>query len=322
MSTDAGGPAGWLPAALNQGWTYPDRIGPAAAGLSALDYYATHHPHSDRQEWEGRLQAGEITRNGLRLEADQILAAGDRLAWRRPPWLEPAVPSSWRLVYDDGDLHVIDKPAGLPVMPAGGFLEHTLLRMLERAVAPPPRPVHRLGRFTTGLLVCARQASTRAWLSAQLREGSSTLASGCRKVYRALVVPGVVVGAIGEPLQLTTPIGRLPHPLLGSIWTAAADGLPARSSLTLLERRAEADLVEVEIATGRPHQIRIHCAALGAPLLGDPLYLPGGGVRTTVLPGEGGYRLHAHRLELRRPDGSSLLLAAEAAAALRRSGEA
>jgi 23S rRNA pseudouridine1911/1915/1917 synthase len=323
LSTDDGEPADWLPAALNKGWTYRDRIGPAAAGLSALEYYATLHPHSDRQEWAGRLQAGEITRNGQRLEADQRLAAGDRLAWRRPPWREPAVPAAWRLVYDDGDLHVIDKPAGLPVLPAGGFLDHTLLRMLERAGVPPPRPVHRLGRFTTGLLVCARQASTRAWLSAQLREGSSSdFPSGCRKVYRALVVPGIVAGAIGESRLLTIPIGRRPHPLLGRIWAAADDGLPARSTLTLIERRADADLVEVEIATGRPHQIRIHCAALGAPLLGDPLYLPGGGVRTTVLPGEGGYRLHAHRLALRRPDGSSLLLEAEAPAPLLPSGKA
>ena len=76
-------------------------------------------------------------------------------------------------LFDDGDLVVINKPRGLPVLPAGGFLEHTLLIQLQqRHQADPlglPRPVHRLGRFTSGLLVCARQPLSRAWLSAQLR---------------------------------------------------------------------------------------------------------------------------------------------------------
>jgi 23S rRNA pseudouridine1911/1915/1917 synthase len=65
-------------------------------------------------------------------------------------------------------------------------------------------------------------------------------------------------------------------------------------------------LVEVTIASGRPHQIRIHMAAAGAPLLGDPLYQPGGRARADSLPGDGGYQLHAHRLRLRSPDGSPL----------------
>jgi hypothetical protein len=87
------------------------------------------------------------------------------------------VPADFQVVYDDGDLQVIDKPAGLPVLPAGGWLEHTLLRLLERrhrgAGVAIPRPVHRLGRYTSGLLVCARQPQTRAWLSASLRESTA-----------------------------------------------------------------------------------------------------------------------------------------------------
>ena len=73
--------------------------------------------------------------------------------------------------------------------------------------------------------------------------------------------------AVGESLRLVTPIGRRAHPLLGLIWSAEPGGLPAVSRLTLLERRDDADLVAVAIASGRPHQIRIHCAAAGAPLL-------------------------------------------------------
>jgi 23S rRNA pseudouridine1911/1915/1917 synthase len=70
--------------------------------------------------------------------------------------------------------------------------------------------------------------------------------------------------------------------------------------------------VEVAISSGRPHQIRIHCAAVGAPLLGDPLYLPGGDALPDALPGDGGYWLHARSVELPRPDGPALLLATAA----------
>jgi 23S rRNA pseudouridine1911/1915/1917 synthase len=242
---------------------------------------------------------------------------------------------------DDGDLVVINKPRGLPVLPAGGFLEHTLLAQLQqRHHADPlglPRPVHRLGRFTSGLLVCARQPESRAWLSAQLRESTGSLrqataaqaepdggpAKGCRKLYRALVALPAVGSALaqaeaallrGEGLAITTAIGRQPHPRLGELWCAAAPGDPlalsAHSWVRLLERRAEGWLVEVAIATGRPHQIRIHMAAAGAPLLGDPLYAVGGMGLPGALPGDGGYQLQAFRLELVLPGGGQLVLEA------------
>ena len=118
----------------------------------------------------------------------------------------------------------------------------------------------------------------------------------------------------GEGLAITTAIGRQPHPRLGELWCAAAPGdplaLPAHSWVRLLERRAEGWLVEVAIASGRPHQIRIHMAAAGAPLLGDPLYAVGGMGRPGALPGDGGYQLQAFRLELVLPGGGQLVLEA------------
>lgn len=359
----------WLPAAFNRGWIYRDRVSAAQAGLRVSAFYAQRHRHSDATVWGRRLVAGEIARNGEILRLDAPLAAGDRLAWHRPPWLEQAVPAVWTVVLDDGDLVVLDKPAGLPVLPAGGWLEHTVLRLLERRhqrdPAGIPRPVHRLGRFTSGLLVCARRPATRAWLSAALRESTAAerppdpesqhpgngptglsaadrpdvpqaCASGVwhtgggrrqrdgarrgdpgqrpsvRKLYRAWLVPGRLSLQPGASLQISTPIGRRPHAQLGWIWCAARDRQPgdlhAHSWLTLLERRGEGDLVQVAIGSGRPHQIRIHCAAVGAPLLGDRLYLPGGAAAPGSLPGDGGYRLQAWRLELQRPEGERLVL--------------
>ena len=306
------------PGARNGGWIYRDRIGADDDGVALTAWYARRYRHSDRPEWQRRLAAGELHLNDRPVAADRPLTAGDQLAWHRPPWSEPAVPQHWDVLHDDGDLHVIAKPAGLPVLPAGGFLEHTLLRLLERRWAGDPtgvpRPVHRLGRGTSGVLVCARRSASRAWLSRLLRESTAAPGQGCRKVYRTLLQPGRLALGVGDDLDLRTPIGRRPHPDLGQLWCTAADGDPgalaALSHLRLLERRPEADLAEVTIASGRPHQIRIHCAAAGAPLLGDPLYGPGGLARAGALPGDGGYRLHALRLQLQRPDGSWLVLEA------------
>jgi 23S rRNA pseudouridine1911/1915/1917 synthase len=326
---------GWQPAALNSGWIYRDRIERAAEGQLVTDFYAKRYPHSSRKTWQRRLEGGEIWCHDLPLLADAVLTRGDRLAWHRPPWQEAAVPATWECLCDDGDLLALNKPSGLPVMPAGGFLEHTLMRLLERQHATDPagvpRPVHRLGRFTSGLLLCARRPASRAWLSALLRESTALAAnthgtpgaapgaqkSGGRKIYRALLAPGALGLQIGAELPITTPIARQPHRRLGSIWAAGCRddpaALAARSQLTLLERRRDADLVEVAISSGRPHQIRIHCAAVGAPLLGDPLYLPGGEARPDALPGDGGYWLHARSVELPRLDRPALLLATPAA---------
>jgi 23S rRNA pseudouridine1911/1915/1917 synthase len=340
---------GWLPATRNGGHCYGDRVNLEADGQGVSAFYAGRYRHSDQEAWRQRLAAGEICRNGQRLRADVVLAADDRLSWHRPPWHESAVPALPDPLVDDGDLVVFNKPSGLPVLPAGGFLEHTLLRQIERRVASGqldaadgvPRPVHRLGRFTSGLLLCARRPATRAWLSAMLRESTGVLKPTaansslsparvlCRKTYRALLqppAPGSPLLALqpGDSQDLSAPIGRRPHALLGRVWAAAdpqdPSALQAWSRLRLLwrggegcgrtDQAAEAWLVEVAIATGRPHQIRIHTAAAGAPLLGDPLYSRGGMANAESLPGEGGYRLHAHRLVLPTPDSGALELEA------------
>ena len=119
------------------------------------------------------------------------------------------------------------------------------------------------------------------------------------KRYRAL--------ASGLPLwneiTISAPIGPVPHVLLGELHAATPNGKPSLSQVTVLERRADSFLCDVRIATGRPHQIRIHLAAVGHPLLGDPLYLAGGlpAPDSQALPGDPGYQLHSTELSFRHP---------------------
>ncbi|AMA09772.1 RluA family pseudouridine synthase [Picosynechococcus sp. PCC 73109] len=283
---------------LNQGWVYRDRVKPSQAGLAVLDFYAEFYRHSTRQEWAERFENQQIFVDGKPATATQRLAKNQRLEYHRPPWEEPDVPLNFQILHQDPHFWIIDKPAGLPVLPAGNFLENTLLAQLKRQFPDEtPVPIHRLGRGTSGLMILGRSPLGRQSLTRQLREHQIT------KIYRA-VIPA---GDYPDQITITTPIGKICHPSLGKIFAATADGLSAHSEMRVLERLAKVSRVEVQIFTGRPHQIRIHMAAMGFPLVGDRLYLPGGlpaiyeDANHSPLPGDCGYSLNAYYLKFQHP---------------------
>jgi len=277
---------------LNQGFTYIETIPQRAAGAAVLDYLVEHYRHSTHAEWAARIQAGRVRiEDRTALPTDRLLP-GQCLAWTRPPWEEPEAPLAWAMLYEDEKLLAVAKPSGLPTLPGGGFLENTLLKLVQRRV-PTANPVHRLGRATSGVVLFARDPETAAELSLCLRDRKA------EKIYRALVV--------GHPIQdafeVNIPIGPIPHPLLGTIHGACPKGKRSLSLVRVLEQREATSLVEVRIETGRPHQIRIHMAAAGFSLWGDPLYTNGGGLcgDGRALPGDPGYLLHALHLSLPHP---------------------
>lgn len=277
--------------AVNSGFAYRERIGPEAEGESAAAYLARRYRHTAEADWRRRIAAGEVALDGARAEVGTVLRRGQWLVWSRPPWEEPAVPLAFAVLYRDASLLAVAKPRGLPTVPNGGFLEHTLLRLVRR-LAPRAVPMHRLGRGTSGLVLFALTAEARRSVLRSWREGRVD------KSYRALVA-GVPER---EMFSVDAPIGPVPHPRLGQVHAASPSGRPALSHVRVLERREGHAVVEVRIPTGRPHQIRIHLAVAGHPLAGDPLYGSGGGLRPEPgLPGDGGYRLHAHRLALDHP---------------------
>lgn len=276
---------------MNQGFEYRDEIGPEAAGRTVLAWLRSRYRHSTEATWRERIASGEVRLDGAIALAMDVLRPGQSLVWRRPPWEEKEVPLGFAILHRDDELLAVAKPRGLPSVPSGGFLEHTLLSRV-RGVFPEAVPMHRLGRGTSGLVLFARTRRARRAVAEEWRAGR------VEKEYRALVsgVPAV------ETFTVETPIGPVPHPRLGQVHAASPVGRPAVSHVRVLAAREASALVAVSIPTGRPHQIRIHLAAAGHPLVGDPLYAAGGVPSPDPgLPGEGGYRLHAHRLELTHP---------------------
>ena len=285
--------------ALNGGWEHREQIGPLAAGRTALEWLSSRPNGPPAPEWEARFAAGRVLIDGEAALPGQVLRAGQWLVWRRPPWEEPDVPLSFEVIHLDGELLAVAKPGGLPTLPGGGvFQDHTLLALV-RAQFPEAAPLHRLGRHTSGLVLCARTLAARSPAARALEN------PGVRKLYRALAS-----GEIDrDSFAIEAPIGPVAYPPLGTLHAASARGRVSRSRVQVLERRPGATLVEVEIDTGRPHQIRIHLAWAGHPLVGDPLYAPGGLPRPggTAVPGDGGYLLHAARLVLRHPSSGAVL---------------
>ncbi|MGA3107732.1 MAG: RluA family pseudouridine synthase, partial [Terriglobales bacterium] len=207
----------------------------------------------------------------------------------------------FEVLFDDPHLLAVNKPGGLPTLPGGGFMENTLLRLVQKQT-PSANPVHRLGRGTTGIVLFAKTAQAAAKLSANWNT------SRIQKIYRALA-QGI---AQQDAYEILTPIGLVPHPRIGSVWAANPSGKPSKSLAKVIARApsstassstAGTTTFEVTLNSGRPHQIRIHLASIGHPLVGDPLYgltgqplenLPG-------LPGDGGYFLHAQFLNFQHP---------------------
>lgn len=276
---------------LNDGYLYREQLG-THPGKSALAYLTEKYRHSSEQQWQERFLQGEVLLDGVTASGTELLRAGQLLCWHRPPWEEGDAPRSYELVYEDAAILAVIKPSGLPTLPSGGFLKNTLLHLVL-ARWPEAVPMHRLGRATSGLVLFAR---TRAAASSL---GKSWNAGTVEKRYRALA-SGL---AAQEHYEISAAIGRVPHPLLGSVHGAQEQGKPSRSTARVLERRPLQTLFEVDIHTGRPEQIRIHLAFIGHPLVGDPLFVAGGlpRVEHPGLPGDGGYLLHAESLVFAHP---------------------
>ncbi|MEW5926203.1 MAG: RluA family pseudouridine synthase [Gemmatimonadota bacterium] len=236
-----------------------------------------------------RLRA--IRLNGRRTTPAARVRAGDVVAAATDPEGAPSVepwPLELRVVAEDDEVLVLDKPAGVLVHPVlrgqtGTLANAVAHRDLLRGIRARVHPVHRLDRDTSGLVLFARTPLAHRRLDEQLREHA------LRREYLALV-HGRVPGDAGT---IDAPLGRDPaEPARRAV---RADGAPARTRFRVLESFADATLLRLELETGRTHQVRVHLRHLGHPVLGDPVYGPGG-PRPIARQA-----LHAFRLSLLHP---------------------
>ena len=281
---------------LNRGYAYTTIITSKYHGRALLSHLASLYPHSTPQAWQQNLNNREVTVNGVTATGSESLISGQTLVWNRPPWIEPDTPQHFEVLLNDPHLLAVNKPGGLPTLPGGGFMENTLLRLVQKQT-PNANPVHRLGRATTGIVLFAKTPQAAAKL------GADWNTPRIQKIYWALAQNVAQNDAQQDAYEILTPIGLVPHPRLGMVWAANPSGKPSKSLAKVISRTASTTTFEVSLNSGRPHQIRIHLASIGHPLVGDPLYGSSGQPLENLpgLPGDGGYFLHARFLKFPHP---------------------
>ena len=275
-----------------------------------VDRYVADATGLSRSYVQKLISDGRLTADGVALRANAMIVPGTEILLDVPEPialdLAPSPDIPLTIVYEDEDMLIVDKPAGLVVHPSAGHHDGDTLvnALLARAggseyggIAGVARPgiVHRLDRDTSGLLMVAKHDAAQASLMAQLK------ARRVRKTYLALV-QGSVSAAVG---RIEAPIGR--DPKQRTRMAVVPDGRPSVTGYRVRERFADWTLLELDLVTGRTHQIRVHLEAIGHPVAGDPVY--GTGTSRRGPDGLDRLFLHAWRLELASPGDGDLIRA-------------
>ena len=248
------------------------RVPPAAAGVRLDRFLGAAPAIGTRSQAKHLIDAGRVRVDDTVRKGGYTLRTGARIEVEVPPPAPLAVepePVPLVVLHEDADLLAIDKPPGMVVHPAPGARHGTLVHALVHrlgdlgGVGDPDRPgiVHRLDRDTSGVLLVARSAAAHEALARQFRERT------VEKRYLALV-RGRLEPATGV---VDRPVGRHPRERK-RMSTRSRHGRAAVTRWTVLERFPGATLVRLEPETGRTHQLRVHLAAVGHPIVGDAVY--------------------------------------------------
>jgi len=289
------------------------RVDESLRGTRIDRLLAEKFPHITRSRFQRLCRDGQVTAHGKRVRSAYRVLEGDEIHVHVPASVphEDLIPEDIPLdvVYEDDEVLVVNKPPGLVVHPAAGnptgTLVHALLYHQERLAASTgagrPGIVHRLDKDTSGLMVVAKTERAHVALAAALR------AREVRRTYLALVW-GRMAADAG---RFEGAIGRSPSDRK-RMAVVSKGGKPALTHWRVGERFAYCTCLEVALATGRTHQIRVHLAAAGHPVFGDPTY-GGRNSRLTDLPAGSRVQarhalermprqaLHAARLSFRHP---------------------
>ncbi|ATQ74234.1 pseudouridine synthase [Massilia violaceinigra] len=228
----------------------------------ALAFLTSHFADVGEAVWRDRMARGEVVdASGDMLGADSVLRRGMRIWYYRELEAETPIPFEEQILFRDDHLLVVDKPHFLPMTPGGRFLHETLLvRLKNKTGLAQLTPIHRLDRETAGVVVFSHQEATRGAYQSLFQKRS------VRKVYEALAAP--------LP-QLTFPLVHRSRMVEGNPFfrMQEVDGEPnSESVIDVIEPQGDAMLYRLQPHTGRKHQLRVHMAALGAPIMNDAFY--------------------------------------------------
>ncbi len=243
-------------------------VGPSCIGLPAgswpltLDFLAERFKAIPRNVWHQRMCQGDVVdEHGVQLAPDSAYQGHRRLYYYRVVPDEPCIPFDEVILFQDEQLIVVDKPHFLPVMPSGGYLlETVLVRLKQKLGIDTLVPIHRIDRDTAGLVMFSVQPETRAAYHALFSQRS------VKKTYEA-IAPWR--GGLALPMTRESRIVEAGHFMLQHEVSGAPNAL---THIDVLEVRGDLGRYQLRPVTGKRHQLRVHMAALGLPILGDGLY--------------------------------------------------
>jgi tRNA pseudouridine32 synthase/23S rRNA pseudouridine746 synthase len=235
---------------------------PAGPWKTVVDFFKEQYPHVDAETWTARMANGQVAdETGRRVDPETAYRVGACIFYYRELENEKAIPFVEHVLYQDDHILVADKPHFLPVIPSGRFLQETLLVRLRKQGAPEALvPIHRLDRETAGVVLFSVNPKTRGHYTSLFRDRK------VRKVYEALA-PTLSDSSF--------PVIRRSRIVRGEPFFRMKEvegEANSETEINLLSNLGRITLYRLVPVTGRKHQLRLHLAALGIPVINDKLY--------------------------------------------------
>lgn len=296
------------------------KVGDTHAGKPVIDMFVERFPQIGRDVWLDRFTRGLVMVEGEPIGPEDTFPSGTRIQYHREIEKEPEVDTDYKILYQDEHILVADKPHGLPTTPSGEYINRNLTTILRVDLGEDfLAPVHRIDRDTTGLCLFARTRETASLMVDGVRE------SEIHRTYQARVKTwGKEIKLIDEPISRDLPGG---NPLLSRVnpdgkesrtriisfkkiveFEKKMDSVVAETSLDEFDSQQNSTyLLTIDPITGRQHQIRVHLAHVGHPIIGDTLYNPDPGDSPLALKCSSIEFLHPIKKEMVRLQSNSII---------------